>query len=566
MDLKNLSSMDNSRERGEMETWWGLEEAMDLLSTSRRLTLRASRVSAVVSRWPLDRDSSSASSRLFQNRYRQPLRSSNVQPKIVEKKTDFKGVESVSKPHQTATDNEELRNKLRHLQEENVKLQTVISELTQVNKRWQKYNSDRQIYVQKLLNTIQDQQEQLNKMGEHCAFQNNEDQESTTPDNKNSITEHEISRLKEVERRLKEKIEVLEFQVKANRDDWEAEHSEKKQAIKEKEEIEQRVNLLMSELQELKQSVIEKRLPKDYLMLCHSCQSRFPADNETANDYPVHSKLYRTAVHLPFSSQQRKDKSSLRASSSANSLNNELAVDGNEENEKNQASCCDSVISVEEKLINSNSTDDNKKTEDDGSDSVCSFKSNFDGDTRNISNIWNIGHSPTVSESSVKQEIGASYSRASTVPLINSPIHKEIITPSNTSSTSSIALTTGSLQEEPIQYQFSTNGGATVTSFMQIPIVKSSSAPDSKSESSTKSFRPSLDSFNLASPSAPIAFIGNAKGFTGTSKNIYERCTEEGVETRTRENIICPNCNTVFPPKMHIEFLDHFDSCQRINL
>lgn len=73
-----------------METWWGLEEAMDLLSTSRRLTLRASRVSSVVSRWPLDIDSSSASSRLFQNRFRQPLRTSNVQPKVVENKNDLK--------------------------------------------------------------------------------------------------------------------------------------------------------------------------------------------------------------------------------------------------------------------------------------------------------------------------------------------------------------------------------------------------------------------------------------------------------------------------------------------
>jgi hypothetical protein len=44
--------------------------------------------------------------------------------------------------------------------------QLILVQVTEVNKRWQKYNNDRQMYVQRLLSTIQDQQEQMNKIVE----------------------------------------------------------------------------------------------------------------------------------------------------------------------------------------------------------------------------------------------------------------------------------------------------------------------------------------------------------------------------------------------------------------
>ncbi|XP_075223524.1 uncharacterized protein LOC142325538 isoform X2 [Lycorma delicatula] len=545
-----------------METWWGLEEAMDLLSTSRRLTLRASRVSSVVSRWPLDLNTSTASSRLFQNRYRQPLRTSNVQPKVVEKKTDIKGTETESRTVQTAAETDELKNKLKCLQEENVKLQAVITDLTQVNKRWQKYNSDRQIYVQKLLNTIQDQQEQLNKMGEQRAFPSSEvpaGNSKTSSNIKSTSFENEISRFQEAERRLKEKIEVLEFQVKANRDDWEAEHNEKKQAVKEKEILEEKLNSLRDELLELKQSIVEKRLPKEFTSICQTCQAKFQVNgNHLINDYPGHSKLYRTAVHLPCSSRNERP----LPRNEDDLENGDLVVDGDNENGRHNGHC------IEEKLQNSDLMDNNnKKTENNSSSSLCSFKSNLDSEAKTVTNIWNIGHSASASDSSVKKDIGASYSRASTIPLVGSPVclHNETVPPSNTSSTSSLALTTGSLKEEPVKYEFTTNGGATVTSFMQIPIVKSSSAPDSKPESTMKSFKTSLDSFNMSSSSsAPVALISTAEDSYDSKK--YENHVDEGIETLTREDVICLSCGSVFPPKMHIMFLDHFESCQRINL
>nr|CAD7443366.1 unnamed protein product [Timema bartmani] len=58
---------------------------------------------------------------------------------------------------------DELKKSLRAIQEENYKLQAVITDVTEVNKRWQKYNNDRQMYVQRLLSTIQEQQDYINK-------------------------------------------------------------------------------------------------------------------------------------------------------------------------------------------------------------------------------------------------------------------------------------------------------------------------------------------------------------------------------------------------------------------
>lgn len=48
---------------------------------------------------------------------------------------------------------------------------------------------------------------------------------------------------------MTEKVSILEFQVKAHRDDWEAELNEKKQVLRDKEAVEQRVVELMRELE-----------------------------------------------------------------------------------------------------------------------------------------------------------------------------------------------------------------------------------------------------------------------------------------------------------------------------
>lgn len=66
------------------------------------------------------------------------------------------------------------------------------------------------------------------------------------------LSESALDRLKSVEQKLKERVELLEFQVKAHRDDWEAELNEKRQALQDKEAAEHRATDLLAELQSLK--------------------------------------------------------------------------------------------------------------------------------------------------------------------------------------------------------------------------------------------------------------------------------------------------------------------------
>lgn len=61
--------------------------------------------------------------------------------------------------------------------------------------------------------------------------------------------EDEVERLRGVEQKLKEKVSILEFQVKAHRDDWEAELNEKKEALKDKEAVELKLAELLAEMQ-----------------------------------------------------------------------------------------------------------------------------------------------------------------------------------------------------------------------------------------------------------------------------------------------------------------------------
>lgn len=116
-----------------------------------------------------------------------------------------------------------------------------------------------------------------------------------------------------------------------------------------------------------------------------------------------------------------------------------------------------------------------------------------------------------------------SYSRCSTVPLVSEAC----------ASTSA-----SSLGGRPAPL--------TVKSFVQIPITKSSSVP----ERSVKvvNSRKSLDSFH-SSLSPPVSVTNSADQY-------------EGTETNSAEDVICLRCGTVFPPDMHLQFLDHFPLCE----
>jgi hypothetical protein len=68
-------------------------------------------------------------------------------------------------------------------------------------------------------------------------------------------------RLERLEQEHQEHVEVLEFQVKAHRDDWEAERSEKQQALQEKAAMELQVKELKKDLRSLKLKVLSCPCP-----------------------------------------------------------------------------------------------------------------------------------------------------------------------------------------------------------------------------------------------------------------------------------------------------------------
>ncbi|XP_054258351.1 uncharacterized protein LOC128983185 isoform X2 [Macrosteles quadrilineatus] len=340
----------------------------------------------------------------------------------------------------------ELRLKLQHCQEENSKLQAVITDLTQVNKRWQKYNNDRQIYVQQLLNTIQDQQEQLNHIGERTfnssssvITQNCQVSSHSPP------AEDEVERLRGVEQKLKEKVSILEFQVKAHRDDWEAELNEKKQALKDKEAVELKLAELLAEMQ-LPTPVGERREGRVELF-CKNCGQVREYDRSP----PPRSRMYRTAVHLPCSNVSSYHSSS----TSISTTGDELVIDSS-----------------------------SKVTDD-------------------LSPLWNIKADET------------SYSRSSTVPLVTRP--------------------------SPLP--------VTVKSFVQIPVVKSSSMPEGNASKIPDLPQMSLGSLDYLTNVPPVSSVHSSDQYAG-------------VETLSGENVICLRCGQVFPPDMHLKFLDHFPKCK----
>jgi hypothetical protein len=143
---------------------------------------------------------------------------------------------------------------------------------------------------------------------------------------------------------------------------------------------------------------------------------------------------------------------------------------------------------------------------------------------------------------------------------------------------------------------FSTSGLAAVTSFSQRPVVKSSSLPISEKihfggESDVKPTisQWSLDSGLSSVVGPPVTYnftkdvLKEKKSFkmlssgnlTKSESNVTTsyvqkgsvpwkaKYFEDGVATQTQEDVICPGCGQVFPPRLHLKFLDHFEVCQK---
>lgn len=75
----------------------------------------------------------------------------------------------------------------------------------------------------------------------------------------NAVLKEELAKLQkqleQLEQEHQEHVEVLEFQVKAHRDDWEAERSEKQQALQDKAAMERQVKELQRDVRSLKLKV-----------------------------------------------------------------------------------------------------------------------------------------------------------------------------------------------------------------------------------------------------------------------------------------------------------------------
>lgn len=143
---------------------------------------------------------------------------------------------------------------------------------------------------------------------------------------------------------------------------------------------------------------------------------------------------------------------------------------------------------------------------------------------------------------------------------------------------------------------FSTSGLAAVTSFSQRPVVKSSSLPISEKIhfGDECDMKPTISQWSLDSGLSSVVGPPMNYNFTKdmfeekrsfkmlssgsltksesnvTTSNVQKasvpwkaKYCEEGVATQTQEDVICPGCGQIFPPRLHLKFLDHFEVCQK---
>lgn len=169
---------------------------------------------------------------------------------------------------------EELKEKLRMRQDEIFKLQAANSDLTQVNKRWHRYNSDMQVFIEKLQTTIRDQQEQINRI------LSSEEKDSPRDRETGECTKKSCTSMREEVKKLKERVKHLELQVKSHKEDWEAEREEKKAIAEAKDELERRFSAALRDLYSAKRSREEENESSS----CPMCRSYALPSSSSRND------------------------------------------------------------------------------------------------------------------------------------------------------------------------------------------------------------------------------------------------------------------------------------------
>nr|CAD7593747.1 unnamed protein product [Timema genevievae] len=400
---------------------------------------------------------------------------------------------------------DELKKSLRAIQEENYKLQAVITDVTEVNKRWQKYNNDRQMYVQRLLSTIQEQQDYINKTVSENIFPYKQNLSSSSDLSETLCLEEEVCRLRQsletLEREHREHEEVLEIQLKAHRDDWEAERGEKLQAIQDKMMAESRIHELESEVEALRMKVEELTCPLKQFQRerfsgngehCQHCGAEFKPSNYSPLNCRLHNtKTYRTSGHflprgttLYFSDDLTSDgvrKKSDSSSSSeelprprSHSVEEEILKFPKENSEPEDrksglpsTSLCQSNVLEKPQVSDGNN---NVKTlfKERSSDSLNKFVPKA-----TCSNNDNVATLNIVPENYLPR--GCLPRKVSSSVLQISPTSStSLVSEAHTSSDSGV---NGDAGANAVSIGFSSNGLASVTTFSQIPIAKSFSLP-----------------------------------------------------------------------------------------
>ncbi|PNF15350.1 hypothetical protein B7P43_G00993 [Cryptotermes secundus] len=500
------------------------------------------------------------------------------------------------------TEVDELKKNFRAIQEENYKLQAVITDVTEVNKRWQKYNNDRQMYVQRLLSTIQDQQEQMNKIVESRAFPM---VHQVTPDDhkniedlqaENALLKEDLSklqkRLERLEQEHREHVEVLEFQVKAHRDDWEAECSEKQQALRDKAAMELQVKELQKDIRSLKHKLKDERSHKQpthcvHCCVAHVCEashcSMAVVGKHCHRDNP---KTYRTSVHLPCTSGHVLSKGTTVY------FGDDLVTDGDEA----VAEDLDKTALSDSELPRSRSSSSSPpplSTYEEGEEGT-QHKAQSDGNNNLPHNVKaRSANSEAVGRAEKALELNIVPEDSSEHEYKYSVHH---ISPNSSDSNLTADDKTVDSSASGVTIGFSSGGLASVTSFSQRPVVKSSSLPISEKLSFNGEYdaKPASSLWSLDSGLSSV--VGPPMTYNNfTTKGIFEEKSfkmlssgnltksennvtatnvrkasvpwkanyfEEGVATQTREDVVCPGCGQVFPPRLHLKFLDHFEMCQ----
>ncbi|CAB3363740.1 Hypothetical predicted protein [Cloeon dipterum] len=205
---------------------------------------------------------------------------------------------------------------VRQLRERNQKLETIINDVMEVNKRWQKHHSEREVYLQKLQNTISElQQREIQSAVKENAAASKQGL-TVTPERLAQIEaenaqlslelESAHRKAQAMEKEHKEHVQLLNIQVRSYRDDWEAERREKEQALIDKATLEERCRNLEEKLlcEKQKTAPVEKSVMN--IAPCGCPQEAVPAcrrgpncPHASKNQGSSSGSTFRSSVHLP---------------------------------------------------------------------------------------------------------------------------------------------------------------------------------------------------------------------------------------------------------------------------